>query len=97
MCYCQFVTHLVSQSWVEPCLYFGSNIRNIAFLQKIHKIQNISMLNMYMFDVISVCHSLGQSVLGRALFIIWLKHQKYSFLQKIYKNIEYLYVEYVHV
>ena len=39
-------------------------------------IKNISMLNVFMFEVFSVCHSLGQSVTGIALFIFWLIPQE---------------------
>ena len=36
--------------------------------------KNISRLNMFTFDVFSVCHSLGQSVMGITLymFVFWL-------------------------
>ena len=40
---------------------------------------------MYTFDVLSVCHSLGQSVKDIDLFIFWLKPQGYSYSQKFYK------------
>ena len=43
------------------------------------------MLNMFMFDVFSVCHSFNQSVKGKTLFIFWLKSQEFSFSQKSHK------------
>ena len=36
--------------------------REYSFHKKFYKIQNMCMLNMFTFHVLSVCHSLGQSV-----------------------------------
>ena len=41
------------------------------------------MLNMFTFDVFSVCHSPGQSVTAVVFFLFWLI--LYSFLMKILK------------
>ena len=35
----QFLTHSVSQQWVQPPLYFGLYLRNIAFHRKFNNIQ----------------------------------------------------------
>ena len=43
------------------------------------------MLNMFTFDVLSVCHSLSQPVMVIALFIFWLITHEYNFSLKIYK------------
>ena len=48
--YFQFVTHSISQSRVQPCLYFGLYLRNIAFHRIFYKIQNICILNMLTFE-----------------------------------------------
>ena len=40
--------------------------------------RNISMLDMFTFDVFLVCSSLGQSVTGIALFIFCVIHQENS-------------------
>ena len=47
-----------------------------------YKIQNICMLDMFTFDLFSVCHSRGQSVTDTALFTFWLIPQEYSCSQK---------------
>ena len=61
---------------ISPSLYFGLylNLSNIDFCRKFYKIQNIYMLNMFTFDMLSVCHSLGQSVAGIVLFIFFAEN-----------------------
>ena len=81
----QFLIHSVSQSWVLFCSYFGFYLRNIAFNRKCYKLQNICMLDMFTFDVLSVCYSLDQSVTVKAFFIFGLRPQEYSFSHNIYK------------
>ena len=62
---------------------------NKIFLWEFYKIQNIGMLNMVPFEVISVCQSRGQSVTGSqsrgALYILWLIPQEYGSSQKFDK------------
>ena len=49
------------------------------------------MLNMCTFDVLLVCHSLGQSVShGYSLIHILLIHEDYSFSQKILQNTHFI-------
>ena len=61
---------------ISPSLYFGLylNLSNIDFCRKFYKIQNIYMLNMFTFDMLSVRHSLGQSVAGIVLFIFFTEN-----------------------
>ena len=44
------------------------------------------MLNMFTFNLFSVCHSLGQSVTGIALFIFWLRPEVYNYNKKFSVN-----------
>ena len=52
-------------------LFFGLYLSNIVFRRKLYKIQNSYVLNMFTFDMLSVCHSLFQSFAGIALFIFF--------------------------
>ena len=83
MCF-QFVSHSVSQSWEWLCSYVCLYPVNIAFYRKFCKIQNICLSNIIMFDVFSVCHSLGQSVISMTLFICWLISRNIAFHRKFY-------------
>ena len=71
MCF-QFVTHLVRQSRLWLYLCFGSYLRNIAFHRKFFEIRKYCFLNVLKFDVFSVGHSLGQTVMVMDLFMFWL-------------------------
>ena len=63
--------------WLLPLIFLPKSLYNC-----IETIKNISMIDKFTFDVFSVCHSLGQSVTGIALFICCLIPQEYSFSQK---------------
>ena len=67
------------------CLYYGLYLRNIPFHRKFYKIQNVCMLNIFTFVMFSLCHSLGQSVLGIALFYFGLYLRNMAFQRKLYK------------
>ena len=78
--------------------YFGVYLRNIAFHRIFYKIQricirnrftqNICMCYLFTFDEFSVCHSLGQSVTGIALFIFWLILRNIIAFQRNFINTE---------
>ena len=74
---------------------------SIAFQRIFDKTQNICTLNMFTFDVVSVCHSLGQLVKGRLVNILTYIsgiisfHRKFYTIQNLFTNP--LHTKYVHV
>ena len=77
---CHSFSH--GQSRVQFCLYFGLYLMHIGFQRIFDKIQNICRyIEYFTFYMVSVCHSLGQSVKVIDLFIFWLIPQEYSFSQ----------------
>ena len=75
-----FVTHKFTHSLTNMFFFIflvSSKIKAILCILKI-----MSMLNMFSFDVFSVCHSLGQLVAGLVLFIFWLMLQEHRFDRK---------------
>ena len=77
--------------FIEPCLSLSNSLTNSlnnVFFCFPYIIQNKgTMINMFTYDMFSVCHSLGQFVMGIALFIFGLIPQEYSLRRKFYKNI----------